>query len=228
MEGWVVGLHLFCLALGNRDDPDWLLRELKGGIQQANEFLTDEVLSRQPESIQELLLKTSVLDQFCASLCDAVGSGSAVAGVQEIDGEGFIQTLQRSNLFVIALDSRGEWFRYHHLFEQLLRNQLARSVLASDVSSIHLEASRWFEAEGFIEEAIKHAMEAGDSTRAAEIVERHGRVELSADRWIIVERWLSMLPQKIRQERPDLLIIQALGTILSVSAGPDSTAFGSD
>ena len=151
MEGWVVGLLLISVVLRQAQDPDSALRTLRGGIQYAREFLIQEVINNQTPDPRDWLLKTSILDRFCPRLCDAVCGAVGPTGNRTVDGEAFIRTLQECNLFAIALDRVGEWFRYHHLFQDLLRAELARRETPEEIGALHALASRWLEAEGLIE-----------------------------------------------------------------------------
>jgi LuxR family maltose regulon positive regulatory protein len=112
------------------------------------------------------------------------------------------------NLFAVSLDARGEWYRYHHLFQALLHEQLEGQASNEEITALHLRACEWFENRGFIEEAIHHALAAGDEVAAANIVERHRHEELDKDRWYVVKRWLDLLPEEIKQGRTALLLAQ--------------------
>ena len=209
MEGWVAGLHLLCLVLRNRRDHDAYLSQLGGGIQHVNEYLVQEVLAQQSEVMQDCLLKVSLLDRFCAPLCEAIWSGSSDREERQIVGREFIEAIQRANLFVISLDTSGEWFRFHHLFQQLLERELKHRYNADQIAAIHARASQWLQAEGFIGEAIKHALASGDADGAAGIVERHRQAEFAGDRWHVAQGWLDMLPMEVKRSRPGLLISEA-------------------
>ena len=208
LEGWIVGLHLVCLVLRNQSDPEAFLSGLKGGFQQVYDYLSEQVLRGQPEAVATCLLETSVLNRFCAPLVEAV-SCSAEDSAASMTGEDFIQEIQLANLFVVPLDSRGEWFRYHHLFQDLLKRQLERCRSTSEIAALHSRASAWFESQGLITDSIEHALAAGDVVGAAEIIERCRRDEFTADRWYAVQRWLEMLPADIKQQRPKCLLTEA-------------------
>ncbi len=214
LEGWAVGLRLVSLALRHTPDPDGFLRKLHGGIQLTQTYLLREVIAVQPPALRDCLLRASLLERFCAGVCDALGQGDtgaengpeaepAAAGLR---GSEFIQTLQGGHLFSIALDDQGEWFRYHHLFGDLLRVELEKSLDPAAVSELHRRASDWFEQQGLTDEAIRHALKAGDSIRAAEIVERHRQGILDSDKWYILDMWLAQLPEAVVQQRVELLL----------------------
>ena len=124
LEGWIVGLHLVGLVLRHQPDPEAFLSGLKGGFQRVYDYLSEQVLARQSEAVRECLIQTSVLDRFCASLVEAVTAENS--GVR-LNGEDFVQEVQLANLFVVPLDAHDEWFRYHHLFQDLLKRQLEQS-----------------------------------------------------------------------------------------------------
>ncbi len=229
LEGWVVGLRLVSLALRESEDPDGFLVGLHGGVQQTEEYLVQEVIGRQPPRLRDWLLRSAILDRFCPSLCDAVcaggdngeageeragdraarDEGAAVGADGAFDGARFTEALKAGNLFTIALDAQERWFRFHHLFQELLLRELKRRLGAGEIAGLHRRASGWFEAQGMIDEAVRHALGAGDDVAAAEIVERHWRAELDQDRWYIAKRWLDRLPVESREKRPGLLLAEA-------------------
>ncbi len=208
-EGWIAGLQLVAQSLSYHDDSDGFLRGLSGGIQQTQDYLLQEVLARRSPAERAWLLKTSVLDRFCADLCQAVCSEDGHCGAEALDGHLFVDFLVGSNLFTISLDSQGNWFRYHHLFQELLAEELRRHASPDDIADLHLRASRWMEAEGMTTEAIEQALLAGEDSRAADLVEQHRYAEFNLDRWYIVDRWLEMLPRQVKAQRAGLVLTQA-------------------
>ena len=206
VEGWAAGLRLVSLALAPVKDPDAFVRSLHGGLQETERFLFEEVLSGQPRVVQDWMLEASVLDRFCPGLLDAVCDAEDTS---ELRGRDFVELLQQQNLFAIPLDALGEWFRYHHLFQGLLRRRLEQQCDEEALAVLHARASTWFAAHDLLDDAIRHALAAGDPGSAAEIVERHARAEFAADRWFIVERWLAMLPAAVVEGRPALLLAEA-------------------
>ena len=211
MEGWAVGLQLVSLTLQLIKDPNEFLCNLHGGLQQTQQYLTQEVLARQPPWMQDWLMKTAILDRFCAPLCVAVCGPEIANDKPAVAGDKFMKEVFYRNLFAIPLDIRGDWFRYHHLFQSLLQGELEQHMSAGEIAGLYLRASEWHEGQDLIEEAIRYAMKANDGVGAADIVERHLQVELSQDRWYIVERWFAMLPLEIIQQRPRLLLAQVWG-----------------
>jgi LuxR family maltose regulon positive regulatory protein len=207
IEGWAVGLQLVTLNLREVEDPDEYLRGLRGGIEQTQKYLVEQVLQWRSPAMQDWMLQTSILDRFCAELCDSVCAPTDPAS--DLDARQFIDALRRGNLFTISLDTMGQWFRYHHLFRELLNQQLVFGKSPDEITMLHVRASKWLERHGLIEEAIHHALEAGDAVGGAVIVERNQVAEFDIDRLHTVERWLAMLPVELRQERPQLLLAEA-------------------
>ena len=203
-EGWPVGLQLAAISLRDSADREAFLRRFaQSNNRLLTDYLMDGVLDRLPEAERDLLLRTSVLDRFCAPLCEVV---SDVATPRQ--GADFIDSVWRANLFITALDDEGVWYRYHHLFRDLLRHQLRLSSSAETVAELHRRAGAWFENAGLTEEAIAHATEAGDGLRAAQLVEANWHHALNREDWRLLERWIAMLPEPLLQ-RPALLIAQA-------------------
>ena len=208
-EGWIVGLRLSVLAMRGQDDAIGKLLELKGNTVHMSEYLITEVLDAQLPPVRHNLLSTSILDRFSAPLCDSLSVQDSEHIEGEIDGADFIAKLQTENLFLIALDTENRWFRYHHLFQNLLQNQLKRNLSSEEIASLHSRASNWFEAEGLIEEGLKHALAAEDVERAVLLVERNRKRALNTDRWYVLEQWLAVLPETVVQQRAELLLARA-------------------
>ena len=206
IEGWPAGLRLVARALRDPGDVDRLLAALKGGFSRIVDYLVSEVVSRQPSGVQECLLKTSILDRFCVPLCEALCGPEIGAGGRKVNGQEFLPWLQTNNLFLISLDGENRWFRYHHLFQQLLQHQLRSRFSAEEIAALHSRASEWFGETGLIEEAIRHALAAGDTDRAAELVEGNRQALHNADKWYVLEKRLAMLPDTVKEQRPGLLL----------------------
>ncbi len=149
-EGWIAGLQLAALSLQEADDAQAFMHAFAGNDRHIMDYLADEVLSRQSDAVRRFLLHTSLLDRLCGPACDAVLADGAT------DSAATLEQLERANLFIVPLDNRREWYRYHHLFGSLLRHRLAREH-AADVPDLHRRAAQWFGQQGLIEEAIKHA-----------------------------------------------------------------------
>lgn len=183
-EGWPAGLYLAALSLRGHPSPAAFVRTFSGENRFIVDYLVEDVLSQQPNGIREFLMRTSILDRFCAPLCDAVtGSGGAAA---------IIDVLERENLFVVPLDENRRWFRYHHLFAQVLLAQLARAE-PDLVSVLHARASAWHREAGSTDEAVTHAMASGDVDGATEVIARHYYAYIDSGQAATVRRWLAVL-----------------------------------
>ena len=209
LEGWAAGLQLVCLALRHAEDPAVFLESLHGGLPHTQEYLLHEVLAGQQPPVRECLLKISILDRFCPQLFEAVCSPESTSDQMCFSGREFVDLLQQCNLFTIPLDVQGEWFRFHHLFQEILNKQLEQERETSEIAALHLRASQWFESEGLITESITHALAAGEPDRAADIVLGKRYDLLNSDRWYFTEKLLSKLPMEIRQSNAGLLLMQA-------------------
>ena len=208
-EGWIAGLHLGALSMRQRGDATSILTEIPSGLPYATEYLFDEIFKYQPPEIRRYLMSTSVLNRFCAPLCDALLADEEKLDKHGISGQEFINWLRENNLFIIPLDTENKWFRYHHLFQSLLQNQLEQGTSADERTVLHRRASDWLESRSLFTDSIAQALAGGDVVHAAAIVERHRDDLFSEDRWHVVERWLAMLPATIKQERPVLLLTEA-------------------
>ncbi len=207
-EGWVTGLRLAALAMRGQDNPGQKLLELHGTTRYVMDYLFSELLESQSPATRLCLLKSSILNRFCSALFDALRENDAAPGQEGMDGGMFISWLLKNNLFIIHLDANNQWFRYHHLFQEMLERKLKLSMGAEEVEQLHLKASVWFESNGLITESIKHALLAGDVERAADIVEEHRYSEWETERWGTVVQWMNMLPNEIRRVRPKLLLTE--------------------
>ena len=207
-EGWVTGLRL--LTLSTSDDINLVSAStVLPGERHTLDYLIAEALSRQPRDMQAWLLKTSILEQFCASLCEAVCGPPDGGETDALGGEEYIRTITENNMFTIALGHQGRWYRYHHLFGSLLRSQLDTSLEADEIAELHVRASRWFVDNDMIEDAIKHAIQGEDLDAAARIVTQNRYAILNEDRWYVLDTWLAMLPQEVVYKWPELLLAQA-------------------
>ena len=205
-EGWAAGLRLAVLALRGQADQDRFLETFQGTNQHVMSYLIGEVLSQQSPAVQTFLLQTSLLDRFCAPLCEAFlaeENRSQHNGDQEI-----LDRLLQDNLFLIPLDLKGEWFRYHHLFQDLLRYRLKKVTPEEEVSQLHLRATVWLADHGFIEEALDHAFRADDMDRAAQIVAQARYELMNEAQWQLLERLLRRFPREVLDRYPDLLMAE--------------------
>ena len=208
-EGWVTGLRLVALSLRDSEDLSRVLTDLPNDNHYVMDYLVSEVLSQQQPNIQEYLLSTSILNRFCAPLCEALCNSGALSGGCEINGSEYIDWIKQANLFVISLDDEHRWFRYHHMFRELLERNLKRRVSPDDIDALHRSAGKWFGDRGLIEEALQHYMAGGDPQSAARLIVRHRYDLMNQEQWLRLERWLSMLPTESLEKTPELLIIKA-------------------
>ncbi len=156
------------------------------------DYLVEEILSQQSPLIQDYLLKTSILDRFCASLCNAVCLPDGKTDDNESGGRKFIQHLKEANLFTIGLDDEHRWFRYHHLIQNLLNRRLEHHFKPEEINKFHVFASTWLAEHGQFEEAIRHALEGSDLDKAVEIIGNARHDLMNSDRWHTLERWLKL------------------------------------
>jgi LuxR family maltose regulon positive regulatory protein len=184
-EGWVVGLHLAGLSMQGHPDPSAFITNLGGSHRFILNYLTEEVLNRQPDDIQEFLQQTSILDRLCGDLCNAVTGRK--------DSHALLERLFNANLFLIPLDDSRHWYRYHQLFADLLRDR--QSVLGNNDSVVmHQRASQWFTAQGMISEAIQHALVAADYAAAIRLIESHAMDMLMQWHVKTVDSWMKAIP----------------------------------
>ena len=204
-EGWIVGLRLAALTLRRQADQAKFVEAFKhAGATDVRDYLLDEVLKRQSPLLQDFLIKTALLDRFCASLCNTSQAQPADDAAADLIAE-----LTRANLFIVPLDDRDEWFRYHHLFGEMLRQRAAQRLSAETINQLHARASAWFARQQLWDEAIQHALAAGDERAAAIIVEENFSRYLDRNQQAILAGWLSRLPASLIANRPRLLMAQS-------------------
>lgn len=205
-EGWVVGLQLAGLSMQRQADMKSFIADFSGSHRHILDYLTDEVLQQQPETIRSFLLQTAILDRLCGQLCDAL--------TNRIGSDKLLAQLEAANLFLIPLDEERRWYRYHHLFSDLLRSQLNRSQ-PELVPKLHRRASRWYEDNGLIRAAVEHALKASDLTRAARLIEQHALPRLYQGQVSVVLGWCNRLPEEILESAPMLCICKAWALVLT-------------
>jgi LuxR family maltose regulon positive regulatory protein len=199
-EGWIAALQLAALSMQGRDDLGGFIAGFAGDDRYVVDYLVEEVLQRQPDRVQTFLRQTSLLGRLSGPLCDAV-TGQA-------DGKAMLEALDRGNLFLVALDDRRRWYRYHHLFADVLQARLLDEE-PGQVPGLHRRASAWYEQNGEPSEAIRHALAAGDFERAADLVElaipamRRSRQEAA------LRGWLEVIPDELVRVRPVLSVALA-------------------
>lgn len=206
-EGWAVGLQLAALSLQRQATGDRRasIRAFTGNDRLIADYLVDEVLERQPAHIRGFLLETSILDRISSDLCDVL--------TERQDSRQIIARLDADNLFVIPLDSRRTWYRYHHLFAGLLRHRLAAQTTPERVAMLHRRASDWHAEAGFAEAAISHALRAGDRDRAVVLITEHIQPALLRGELRLAHHWLSALGEDMLKNHPILCIAQAWSTM---------------
>ncbi len=204
-EGWPAGLHLAAISFRSASSQEAVLSALSGEDTNITGYLMGEVLSHQLPAIQTFLLHTSILDRFSTSLSEAV--------IGEIDpawnARRCLDAIESSELFIIPLDNRREWYRYHHLFQELLRQRLSAEITPDQVNNLHLRASTWFEERGLLDEAIHHALAGGGFDLAARQMTDGLREVLNREDRPTLERWLGLLPEEMIRRHPGLLMIRA-------------------
>ena len=200
-EGWVAGLQLAALSMQGRGDKEAFVAAFAGSNRYVIDYLVDEVLSRQSEEVQRFLLQTSVLERLSASLCVAVTELPA--------SQAILQHIEQSNLFLIPLDDDRRWFRYHHLFAEFLSQRLHESQ-PDLVPVLHMRASQWFAYDGWIDEAIHHAIAGEDFDRAASLIEQVAQSLIVNDQHRILVNWVRMLPDEHLHRHPRLCLYYAM------------------
>jgi LuxR family maltose regulon positive regulatory protein len=208
-EGWVAGLRLTALAVQHRPDAEAYLGQLDGNVRDIQDFLVQEVLSQQLPATVDGLCRTSILERFCAPLCEVLGADLGDKDTNHLDGLTFIRLLEDSGLFSVALDGSGEWYRYHHLFRELMQRQLEAKHTQSEIAALHRRAAAWLEEQGCLEEAIHHALQADGAEEAGRLMVRHRNDILNQEQWYGLDRWLHQLPAKTIEYDPELLMLQA-------------------
>lgn len=215
-EGWIAGLQLAALSMQGHKDATSFIQSFTGSHHFVLDYLVEEVLQQQSERVQAFLLHTSILDRLCGPLCDAVLLDSSASG-QEI-----LKYLERANLFIVPLDNDRRWYRYHHLFADLLRQRVNQSTASSTgdegrvvVSELHKRASVWYEGNGLEIEAFRHAVAANDVERASRLVEGEGMPLHIRGGVTPVLNWLKSLLPAVLDARPSLWVMYASALVIA-------------
>ena len=204
-EGWIAALQMAAISMQGRSDVAGFIAGFAGDDRYIVDFLVEEVLGRQPEPVRRFLVQTAILDRLSGSLCDAV--------TDQQDGKAMLDLLDRANMFVVALDDSRRWYRYHHLFADMLRAHLLNDS-EHDAAELHRRASEWFAQNGEPAQAVRHALAAGDSERAAALVElaipelRRNRQEA------VLHGWLTAIPHGVVRVRP-VLAVGFIGALMA-------------
>jgi len=199
-EGWAAGLQLVGLSLRGRADPEHYIASFAGDDRQIVDYLVAEVLDRQRPEVREFLLRTSIVQRLTGPLCDALVDGT--------DSARRLVELERANLFLFALDERRQWYRYHQLFGDLLRYELALTQ-PDGVAPLHHRASQWYLGEGLVAEAITHALAAGDHGLAAGLIAASWLDFVNRGEFVTVEAWARALPGKMPESDARLCLARA-------------------
>ncbi|MGB3715820.1 MAG: LuxR C-terminal-related transcriptional regulator [Candidatus Promineifilaceae bacterium] len=200
-EGWIAGLQLAAISMQGSKDAAGFIKSFTGSHRFVLDYLIEEVLEQQSESIQTFLLQTAVLNRLTGPLCDALTG--------QKDGQAYLETLERANLFIVSLDEERRWYRYHHLFSDLLRKRL-RQKQPDWVPTLHIRASEWYMQNGFVDEAIEHTLRAEDFEWAAHLIDEHFDALWTRGEHAKLRRWLGELPVELVFSKPQLCIFHAL------------------
>ena len=208
-EGWIAGLQLAAISMHGHKDAPSFIESFTGSHHFVLDYLVEEVLGQQSESVQAFLLRTSILDRLCGPLCDALLLDPSASGQKTLE------YIEHANLFLVALDNERRWYRYHHLFAELLRQRLQGSTASStvdeerSVAELHIRASQWYEDNGFEVEAFHHATAANDVERAERLIEGGGMPLQFRGAAIPILNWLESLPTTVLDSRPALWVAHA-------------------
>src|SRR6266508_6315455 len=200
-EGWVTGLQFAALSLRVSPDAARFIQGFKGSHRYVLDYLTEEVLEQQPDDVRSFLLETSILEQLSGPLCDALTGRH--------DGQEVLEYLERANLFLVPLDEERHWYRYHHLFADLLLARL-QSIDPQQMPELHRKAAAWYEEYSLISDAVRHGLAAGEAVWAARLVAQHGEEILRRGEGETLRGWLAALPQEVVRSRPRLALAQVI------------------
>ncbi len=214
-EGWVAALQLAALSLRGSEDSGRFIADFGGSNRHVADYLLEEVLSRQPPDIQTFLQQTAILERFCGPLCDAV-TGTDAADGQMSPSAAVLEQLEHSNLFLIPLDAHRRWYRYHHLFAGLLQDRLLRQAGQARANDLHRRASRWFAAEGLLEEAVHHAAQAQDYEEAARLIATIQSGQLWEQSNIgLLRKWGSVIPDAVYHKVPRAAMVVSAAEMIT-------------
>jgi LuxR family maltose regulon positive regulatory protein len=207
-EGWIVGLQLAALSLHRQSDRHAFVAAFAGDDRYIVDYLLQEVLGQQTPEVHSFLLRTSILDRLCGPLCEAVTG--------EPGAEATLRQLEDSNLFILPLDNRRYWYRYHTLFADLLRRRLEREIPSAERPGLFRRAAEWLEREGFIFEAVSQALAAPDYGLAADLLERHALTYFFRSESGLLGNWLRSLPEEVLRGRALLCAVH--GNLLGLNS----------
>jgi LuxR family maltose regulon positive regulatory protein len=247
-EGWIAGLQMAAISMQGLQDTGDFVRAFTGSHRHILDYLLEEVLNRQPKQVQNFLLQTSILERLCGPLCEAIWDRGASPGLQGQVGGGenqissapvsegastppgaslsrssafaqeILEYLEQANLFIMPLDDKRCWYRYHHLFADLLRHRLTQTELVGtpvDVAALHRRASEWYEQNRLLVEAMSHALAAVDVERVVRLAKQKAAAMLSRSELVTVLSWLDTLPDALDRSRPHLSLLRAWAMVLT-------------
>jgi LuxR family maltose regulon positive regulatory protein len=203
-EGWIAGLQLAALSMQRTTNLHSFISDFAGSHRYMMDYLAEEVLQLQPESMRSFLLKTSILDRMNGSLCDAVMNGE---GAASFNGQATLEFLEQMNLFVIPLDNEKRWYRYHHLFADVLNRYLEKQF-PDQLRELHGRAAQWYAQNGFISEALRHSLAAGDQDFAVQLIEQNGCMLMMRGEVVTLLKWIEAV-EPYSATRPWIAILSA-------------------
>ncbi|MGL1892005.1 MAG: LuxR C-terminal-related transcriptional regulator [Spirochaetaceae bacterium] len=204
-EGWITGLQLAAISIEGKDNSSNFIETFGASHNFVLDYLIEEVLNLQNDEVLTFLLQTSILDRMCGSLCDGIILNHTTSG------QDMLEKLEQLNMFIIPLDNEREWYRYHHLFAELLKHRLIKSKIVSN--ELHIRASLWYEENGFYIESFKQSTIAGDIDRTIYLLEGNGIPRHDQRTVKLIIDWLQSLPTKVKDEKPLLWITYASALI---------------
>ncbi|MEJ2354052.1 MAG: hypothetical protein P8Y03_30115, partial [Anaerolineales bacterium] len=199
-EGWIAGLQLAAISMQGRQDRTGFIKSFTGSNRLVLDYLIEEVLSQQTQNIQNFLLRTAILNRLTGSLCDAI--------TEQGNGQTTLERLERANLFVVPLDEERRWYRYHHLFADLLRQRLRRTQ-PEKLPILHIRAGEWFYHQGLNREAIKHLLAGRDYQGAAELISAIAIHIIEQGEHTTVAGWINAIPEEFVKGKPYLCVLHA-------------------
>lgn len=206
-EGWIAGLQLAGLSLRGSRDKSNFIQEFTGNNRYILDYLIEEVFLQQPEDMRDFLLKTAILDRLSGPVCDAITGRS--------DSQELLEKLDQINMFIVPLDHSRAWYRYHRLFSELLQHQRHINMAEHEEILLHKKASQWLEGEGYISEAIEHALAAKDWIKASQLINQVSDGMFKQGQIVTLLSWMEKVPQAIIFQNPDLCMVDAWALLLS-------------
>ncbi len=204
-EGWPVSLRLAAIYFRHSGSSSLIGANQGGENRYLIDYMVNEVIFQLPKEIKDFLVKTSILDNLCGPLCDAVMGFSADSG----KSQKHLEWLHRSDFFITSMHGAQGWYRYHHLLRQYLINEMKSGLPTQEIAALHMRASGWFESQGLLDKAISHTLAAGDMKDAVEIFIRHRRDITNLDEWQALQSLLKMFPQDVVDSQPELKMAEA-------------------